>query len=219
MSKTTPAYGKIASVYDGILTISGFKRGIENFLNRLKWSAPPAPKILDAGCGTGLIALYLAKRFPDAQIYATDIDEEMLEAMERNLRDEKIDRNKLIIAQSDLRNPKLLKIIGAKEPTLLPEDFFDAVFVSGALEHIELKLALCELYKLLKPKGLFLNLGVRRNPTGAVLGMIYKFRPYKISEIHKALEDAGFQEIKVLKLLPKDFPANLSRIAIVAKKK
>lgn len=219
MTKTTATYGKIASVYDGILTLSGFKRGVENFLKRVEWDIPPAPKILDAGCGTGLMAFYLAKLFPDAQIYATDIDEEMLKVMERNLQDEQIDRKKIIIAQSDLRNPTLLKIMEATKYILLPENFFDAVFVSGALEHIELKPVICELYKLLKPRGLFFNLGVRRSPTGAILGMIYNFKPYKISGISQALEGAGFQEIRVLKLSSRDFPANLSRIAVMAKKK
>lgn len=35
---------------------------------------PTPKKILDAGCGTGLIALMMAQRFPDAEITAIEID-------------------------------------------------------------------------------------------------------------------------------------------------
>ena len=47
------AYGKIANAYDTFLTVSGFKRGVESFVNRVDFELPPKPRLLDAGCGTG----------------------------------------------------------------------------------------------------------------------------------------------------------------------
>src|SRR3989344_5700366 len=83
------SYGTLANIYDGVLTLTGFKRGIENFLDRIDFNLPKGAKILDAGTGTGLVALYLAKRFPDSEIIATDIDTRMLLELKRLLREER----------------------------------------------------------------------------------------------------------------------------------
>ena len=90
--------------------------------------------------------------------------------------------------------------------------------MSGALEHVPLAETLPKLARLLKPGGMLLNISVKRNPAGAVLGMVYRFRPYRLAELRQAFSDAGLQEIRTLRLSVEDFPANLSRIAILARK-
>ncbi len=45
---------------------------------------PPPTKILDVGCGTGILTARLVNRFPDAEIAAVDISEEMID--QANLR-------------------------------------------------------------------------------------------------------------------------------------
>lgn len=213
------AYGKIANAYDAFLTLTGFKRGVENFLDRLDLRLPPAPTIMDAGCGTGLISRHLARRFPDGRIVATDIDRNMLREMERLVAEEGNRGAKLVIAEGDLRTPEEIRLFRTEQIVAISENYFDAIFVSGALEHVPLGETVARLARLLKPGGLFLNLGVRRNPAGAVLGMVYRFRPYRIPEMRQACETAGLEDIRVLRLKAEDFPANLSRIAIVAKKR
>lgn len=212
------AYGKIASTYDVFLTITGFKRGIENFLERQTFELPHHPKILDAGCGTGLIARYLARRYPDAEIYASDIDIKMLREMERIVLREGISRSKILIAQGDLAAPAKIRDTQNGEAIKIPEDYFDAVIVSAALEHVPLVQTLVALKQILKPGGVFLNIGMRDNPAGAILGMMYHCRPYKIIEMRRACERAGFDDIRLLRLKAEDFPANLSRIAIIAQR-
>lgn len=213
------AYGRLANTYDAFLTLTGFKRGVENFLSRLQFNLPPRARILDAGCGTGLIACYLARRYPDARIIASDIDRRMLSEMLRIVAKEGIDRSRITIAASDLRVPHHAHTFGSHERFTIPQQTLDAIFVSGALEHVPLGNTVERLTKLLKPGGLFCNLGLRRSATGAVLAMMYHCRPYRIAEMRNACERVGLGDIRVIRLSPQDFPANLSRIALIARKK
>ena len=213
------AYGKIANAYDAFLTLSGFKRGIENFLERQNLRLPHHPKILDAGCGTGLVARYLARRYPDAEIYASDIDLKMLREMERMIEREGIERRRFIIAEGDLTSPAKIRNIQNRQTIAVPENYFDTIVTSAALEHAPLYETVSAIQRILKPGGTFLNIGMRDNPAGAILGMMYHCRPYQISEMRRACEQAGFDDIRLLRLKAEDFPANLSRVAIIARKK
>jgi hypothetical protein len=51
-----------------------------------------------------------------------------------------------------------------------------------------------------------------------MLGRIYNFRPYTTGEILRFLAHLGFVDAGVLRLEPVDFPANLTRIAVIARK-
>jgi hypothetical protein len=94
---------------------------------------------------------------------------------------------------------------------------FDAVMVGAALEHAPLDVAIGRLASLLRPGGLFLNLGVRPGPTASVLSRVYRFRPYAPTEILESLRRYGFVDRRVLPLAPSEF-ANLTRIAVIGRK-
>ena len=51
------------------------------------WADVPAGalRILDIGCGTGLIALMMAQRFPEAQVWGIDIDPEAVAQARENV--------------------------------------------------------------------------------------------------------------------------------------
>lgn len=211
------AYGKVAGAYDAFLTLTGFKRGLGKFLDRQDFPLPERAKILDAGCGTGLVALYLARRFPIAEIYAADIDRNMLGEMAEIAKREGL-RERLAIVESDLCQPERMREVTNGREFSVPPGHFDLITVSGALEHVPLGETLGKLHRLLKPGGLLLNIGLRKNPAGAVLGLMYHCRPYEISELRRAFAAAEFTDIRVLRLKTEDFPTNLSRVAVSAKK-
>ena len=210
------SYGTLANIYDGVLTLTGFKRGIENFLDRIDFNLPKGAKILDAGTGTGLVALYLAKRFPDSEIIATDIDTRMLLELKRLLREERA--KNVSFFQNDLNNPFEIRALGAFKTNILQENSFDAIFVSAALEHVDIGKTIPQLAALLKPGGVFLNLGMKKGAASAVFGMVYKFKEYSPDEIRRICGKSGLTDIQLKKLSTKDFPANLSRVAVIARK-
>ena len=77
------SYGRIAELYDTSLRLFGFKRGVEQFLERVEWRLPARPRALDAGAGTGLNGLWFLRRFPGSEVVAFDIDRQMLAVLAR----------------------------------------------------------------------------------------------------------------------------------------
>ena len=212
------AYGRIAELYDTWLRVFGFKRGVEQFLERVDWRLPARPRMLDAGAGTGINSLWFLRRFPDSQVVAFDIDRQMLAVLARSARRLGELRHRLTVALGDLRAPARLSRLDTGQAVSLAERSFDVILVGAALEHVPLEATLERLARLLRPGGLFLNMGIRPGPPGAMLGRIYRFRPYATGEILRALGRQGFVDAGVLRFVPAEFPANLTRIAVIARR-
>ncbi len=65
---------------------SGMKINTDGVLLAAKTNAIAPKTILDIGTGTGVIALMLAQRFPDAEVHALEINKEASLCAERNFR-------------------------------------------------------------------------------------------------------------------------------------
>src|SRR5262245_18207464 len=211
-------YGRIASLYDAALTLSGFRRGLTRFLDRLPLDLPKRPHILDAGCGTGLMAYYLLRRLPRAEVVAFDVDRRMLAVMRRSARRRPGVTERLTIAEGDLAAPERLRRLDDGRTLVAPPGGYDAITVGAALEHVPLLETLERLHRLLRPGGLLLVLGIRTGPPGVILGQLYHFRPYPVSQLRDAMEQAGFNDIWMEALGARDFPANLTRFAMLARR-
>jgi len=70
----------------------------------LAQSFPPDLLLADVGTGCGAIAISLALRLPEAQVYATDVSPEALEAAQRNCRRYGLE-NRIQFLQGDLLQP------------------------------------------------------------------------------------------------------------------
>lgn len=211
-------YGRIADLYDTGFRLLGFKRGVEQFLSRLEWSLPVRARVLDAGAGTGTIALWFLRRFPDAEVIAFDIDQKMLAILRRGARRLGEAGRRLIVAHGDLRTPDVLTRLDSGQRLPVVEHSFDLVVVGAALEHAPLDASIARLARLLRPGGTFLNIGVRPGAPASVLARLYRFRPYTTQEVRHALWRFGFIDVRVLPLAAVDFPANLTRIGIMARR-
>jgi len=204
--------------YDTGFRLLGFKRGVEQFLDRVEWRLPVHARVLDAGAGTGIIGLWFLRRFAESEVVAFDIDRQMLAVLWRSARRLGEPRRRLIVAHGDLRAPDVLTRLDNGQALALVEHSFDAVVVGAALEHAPLDASVDRRARLLRPGGVFPNLGVRPGPTATVLARLYRFRPYTTAEILQALRRFGFVDGRVLRLTATDFPANVTRVGVIARK-
>mmetsp|Transcript_53340 Transcript_53340/g.95734 ORF Transcript_53340/g.95734 Transcript_53340/m.95734 type:complete len:293 (+) Transcript_53340:69-947(+) len=166
---------------------------VEFFDARIRSLLSPPFRILDAGCGGGLVSNALAAR-GDYKIEAVDLSAEALEFARVEAGKAKLEVN--------FQKGSLYELPFADEG-------FDAVIVSDVLEHLhDLPKALAEIKRVLRPGGLLLFDTIHRSlPTylvaiiGAeyVVGIIQRgshdwrlfIRP---EELGKGLQDLGFTE-------------------------
>ena len=83
-------------------------------------------RVLDIGTGTGLIALMMAQRCPEAQVTAIDIDAGAVDQARENVAASPFS-DRITVAQADIRDEKLT--FGA-DSDAIPDAIFDAIVVN-----------------------------------------------------------------------------------------
>lgn len=143
--------------------------------------------IVDYGCGSGWNSFRLAKQ--GANVFAFDISEEMIKALNQKVK------------QKKLKGTVVAKKMAAESLEYLDESI-DGILGFGILHHVNLDLAIPEIYRVLKPGGKI----VFREPLGKnPLINLFRFltpkrrtsteRPLNFSGIKK-FEKCNFREVK-----------------------
>tara|TARA_A100001015_G_scaffold318935_1_gene440309 strand:- start:338 stop:1036 length:699 start_codon:yes stop_codon:yes gene_type:complete len=166
--------------------VSFFNRSMEYFaqykIMRLARSLKKHPShVLDFGCGIGLSFPYLAKAFPNACIYGTDISKKSLK-----------------IAQEKYPFVSILHTLKDYE------GHFDCIFVAGVFHHIcpgKRAGVMQSIYRLIKPKGTLCIF--EHNPFNPITRKIVSGCPYdkgvvllSPSQLQKTIEDTSLRVIK-----------------------
>ena len=115
----------------------------------LKYWSPEPLKILDIGCGDGILGRMLMDIYPSAQLYFLDFSEPMLNAVQSKV----ANSNRVIIRQADFSSPDWSIATDNQQ--------FDIVISGFAIHHQpdDRKYALYrEIYNILSPGGVFLNM-------------------------------------------------------------
>lgn len=103
-----------------------------------------SPKILDIACGTGDLSFEAIRQIPSAQITGMDLAIGMLD----------IFRDK-----AKIRNNAITILEGDVEAMPFSDNSFDAVTIGfGTRNFTKLEIAFSEIYRVLKPGGIFINL-------------------------------------------------------------
>ena len=138
----------------------------------IEWFPHPE-RILDIGCGNGILGKYLLGNFPNANGIFTDLSDTMLEAASENLKDHPESK----VIKADFSTPGWLGKLKEEQP-------FDIIISGFSIHHLadqRKKELYSEIYKLLSPGGIFINMDHVESATPDVESL---FEQYYIDHLH-----------------------------------
>ncbi len=207
---------KTAKVYATFLKLLGYERGIRSFIDRLVLDCPKGSRILDIGCGSGIVGLRLMERLPGSTLLATDLEKNFLKETLSNARERNIDERRITVGLSDVSDPEQVTLLNGSS-LVLQDHSFDIVAVGGVLGYSRDQVATMKaLMRLIKPGGYLVDLEMNEQPIGKIISTWYNCRPVPSSIMIRTIENEG-NNVTVIPFGVRDFPANLTRVGIVAR--
>lgn len=207
---------KLSGLYAGFLKLLGYERGISRFVDRLPLDCPKNLRLLDVGCGSGVVGLQFLERFPSATLLATDLEPNFLKATLANARSRGIDEKRITVALSDVATPNRITMLDGSV-SVLDDASFDIVSVGGVLGYSrDMPESLRSLLHLIRPGGYLVNLEMSESAAGKFVATTYKCRSIPIRLMREQIEEHGHR-VSIVPFTMANFPANLTRVGIVAK--
>ncbi len=189
--RTENLYAQRASLYERFFVhFLGWDKELENFFRRSNYLRP-AMKILDVGCGTGIVTrtlyqLATAKGYAKIEWHAFDFSPNML-----NIFCQWIERHDAKNIETQQAN------VLAVETLPLHWNEYDLIIVSMMLEYLpksRVKEALAKLLRLLDEGGILLVFITKQNSITQLLARVWwKTNLFEQREISNLLFDAGFK--------------------------
>jgi ubiquinone/menaquinone biosynthesis C-methylase UbiE len=170
-------YDRIARFYDLTFKVNGYGRSLDQYFTAHPLPVSRGARILDAGCGTGLLTLALLRsiRFP-VSITALDLSSTSVVAARKALYYSSGRKRDVTFTQGNL--------------LCLPfaDESLDLVVTSGALEYVPLEEGLTELARVIAPGGHLLHLPVHPSLIGVVLEILFRFKSHPPKEVKDKTE-------------------------------
>jgi len=168
-------YDRFTNLYDLMFRFNGYGRSVERFLRENPLPLPVGARVLDAGCGTGLLTLALLRVLErPADITSIDLSMRSLQTARR--------------AAEKLRPGPRHRVTFAQSNALaLPfaDETFDLVLTSGVLEYLPLQEGLGELARVLAPGGHLVFVPVRPSPLTLLLEVMFRFKAHPPREVEE----------------------------------
>jgi ubiquinone/menaquinone biosynthesis C-methylase UbiE len=172
-SRAGSYYDKIAAYYDLTFKLNGYGRSLDQYFATHPLPISRGARILDAGCGTGLLTLALLRAVHvPVNITALDLSATSISAARKAV-DESPGRTRdVTFAEGNLLS--------------LPfaDDSLDLVVTSGALEYVPLDEGMSELARVIAPGGHLLHIPCRRpSPATTFLEILFRFKSHPRKEV------------------------------------
>lgn len=213
-----PGLYRNSRLYDFFMKSLGYESSIDRFLGGLTLHGTAPRRILDAGCGTGLLGLHFLQRFPEAELVATDLEPNFLSATLENADRREIARDRIAVGIADISDPKRLTSPDDGSLITLADESFDLVCVGAVVGYArDPEDCLHQLLQLLAPGGHLINIEMNESPTGRFVSHRYHYRNITLDRLQQVIRHAGC-EATAIRLSLKYFPAMLTRAAVIARK-
>lgn len=198
-------YDRIASLYSITFKFNGYGRSLDQYLRDHPLPLSPGAKVLDAGCGTGLLTLALLKALTvPVKITALDLSASSIEEARR------------AVAESGARSSEVWFTQGNVLALPFGDNSFELVVTSGALEYVPLEDGFSELARVLMPGGYLLHLPVRPSPVSRLLEVLFKFKTHPPQEVVRNT-NRYFRVVKHYRFPPLH-PIGWTKTAVLAQK-
>ena len=166
-------YDRFAKLYDLTFKFNRYGRSLERYLREMPIQLPRDARILDAGCGTGLLTLALLRVLErPARITAVDLSVSSLRTARES------------VNSSRPRRPHAVAFAQANVLSLpFADGSFEFVVTSGVLEYVPLAEGFKELARVLAPGGYLLHLPVRPSMFSRLLEVMFRFKAHPPAEV------------------------------------
>jgi ubiquinone/menaquinone biosynthesis C-methylase UbiE len=165
-------YDKIAAFYDLTFKLNGYGRSLDQYFDLHPLPVSRNARILDAGCGTGLLTLALLRNlhFP-VNITSLDLSAKSITGARKAVEG----------------GPGRTQDVSFAEGNLLSLPFadnsIDLVVTSGALEYVPLEEGMSELSRVIAPGGHLLHIPCRPSVATTFLEILFRFKKLPRKEI------------------------------------
>jgi ubiquinone/menaquinone biosynthesis C-methylase UbiE len=198
-------YDRFTKLYDLMFRFNGYGRSLESYLRDTPLHLPAGARVLDAGCGTGLLTLALLRvlRRP-AEITAVDLSGRSLQTARRAVRKLDASRHEVTFVQANALS--------------LPfaDESFDLLVTSGVLEYLPLREGLEEFARVLAPGGRMVFLPVRPSPLSRLLEVMFRFKAHPPEAVMQNTEE--FFRIVEHHRFPPHEPIGWTKSVVLAQK-
>jgi ubiquinone/menaquinone biosynthesis C-methylase UbiE len=205
-ARTGTFYDRISDLYSLTFKVNGYGRSLEKYFREQPLPLPTGARILDAGCGPGLLTVTLLKAiaFP---VRITALDLSLASVQKAREAVTKANKKKQTVS---FTQGNLLHLPFADET-------FDFVVTSGALEYVPLEAGFAELSRVLKRGGHLAYLPVRPSPASLVLEKLFRFKAHQ-PEVLTAHTERHFNIVKDHKF-PPHHPIGWTKKVVLAQKR
>lgn len=210
--KVKEVYNKRAKKYDAILEKMRYHKTLKSILHSIPLNLNKGARILDIGCGTGLVTEVLMERYPESVIVGFDYSEEMLK-----LYKERFSKINAIIG--DFNSSSNFLEFPSHKPIELEKDYFDLIISTGAVsEYGNKDTSIPFIYTLLKSGGTFINIGIKKNAVSLITSKLWHYKPIGKKNFVKSCESTGFTHTELIRISWNNFPTNFTKFVLKARK-